>query len=217
MTNLVVESLQVVFDGRTILDIPQLELEQGKLLVISGPSGSGKSTLLNVICGLLEPDAGQVSWNYEPLFTLNESQRANWRAVNCGFMFQDFHLLPALSVLDNVLMPIFFRAVKVDAEQRQKAIAQLRAFGLSNLHQRCISLSRGEQQRVAMARALFENKNILLADEPTASLDRENAEFVINELKQQAAQGRFVLIVSHDPLVQSVADKHFILTRGKLQ
>ncbi|MEJ2043495.1 MAG: ATP-binding cassette domain-containing protein [Reinekea sp.] len=104
MTNLVVESLQVVFDGRTILDIPQLELEQGKLLVISGPSGSGKSTLLNVICGLLEPDAGQVSWNYEPLFTLNESQRANWRAVNCGFMFQDFHLLPALSVLDNVLM-----------------------------------------------------------------------------------------------------------------
>ncbi|MEJ2064923.1 MAG: ATP-binding cassette domain-containing protein [Reinekea sp.] len=170
MTNLVVESLQVVFDGRTILDIPQLELEQGKLLVISGPSGSGKSTLLNVICGLLEPDAGQV-----------------------------------------------FRAVKVDAEQRQKAIAQLRAFGLSNLHQRCISLSRGEQQRVAMARALFENKNILLADEPTASLDRENAEFVINELQKQAAQGRFVLIVSHDPLVQSVADKHFILTRGKLQ
>ncbi|MEJ2043496.1 MAG: hypothetical protein P8X89_09495 [Reinekea sp.] len=68
-----------------------------------------------------------------------------------------------------------------------------------------------------MARALFENKNILLADEPTASLDRENAEFVINELQKQAAQGRFVLIVSHDPLVQSVADKHFILTRGKLQ
>lgn len=217
MTNLIVENLQVVFDRRTILNIPKLELEQGKLLVISGPSGSGKSTLLNVICGLLSPDSGEVSWNKEPLFTLSESQRARWRAINCGFMFQDFHLLPALSVLDNVLMPIFFRSAKVNSELKQKAVAQLQAFGLSNLQQRCASLSRGEQQRVAMARALFENKSILLADEPTASLDRENAEFVIDEMKKQAAQGRFVLTVSHDPLVQSAADTHLMLTRGQLQ
>src|ERR1700732_3926875 len=158
----------------TVLDIERLELPPGSRTAICGPSGSGKTTVLHLLCGIERPSAGRVCWDGVDLFALGEAARDRWRRHSVGLVFQQFHLFASLSPLENVLLPARFRAFRVEAAVVRRARAlldrvEVRATGDTG------SLSRGEMQRVALARALLFTPPILLADEPTASLDAEAA------------------------------------------
>jgi putative ABC transport system ATP-binding protein len=156
----------------TVLDIGRLELWPGSQTAICGPSGSGKTTLLHLLCGIERPRAGRVRWNGIDLFALGEAARDRWRRRSVGLVFQQFHLFASLSPLENVLLPARFRAFRIEAAVARRARALLDRVGVRAAGETA-SLSRGEMQRVALARALLFTPPILLADEPTASLDAE--------------------------------------------
>jgi ABC-type lipoprotein export system ATPase subunit len=172
-------------------------LEPGTIQVVAGPSGSGKSTLLLCAGGLLRPDAGSVSFDGGDLYALPSERRARIRARFVGFVFQQFHLIPFLNVLDNVLVPVL-SGVK-DGETRSRALALIERFGLLlRLKHPTAELSVGERQRVALARALLNAPKLLLADEPTGNLDEENGRVVMDALRDFAEKGGSVLLVTHD-------------------
>ena len=158
----------------TVLDIERLELPPGSRTAICGPSGSGKTTLLHLLCGIERPSAGRVCWDGVDLFALGEAARDRWRRHSVGLVFQQFHLFASLSPLENVLLPARFRAFRIEAAVARRARALLDRVGVRATGETA-SLSRGEMQRVALARALLFTPPILLADEPTASLDAEAA------------------------------------------
>lgn len=199
--------------GETLLSLPALSVPAGQLTVLSGPSGSGKSTLLYLLSGLLVPSAGAVGWNGHDLARMAEGARDRWRHENAGFVFQDFHLIPELTPLENVLAPVWFSAFSAGA-QRDRAQQLLDRFGVPP-RRRVALLSRGEQQRVALARALIRDPAIIFADEPTASLDAAAGQAVATHLHQLAhAEGRSVIAVSHDPELCGRADVTLRLERG---
>lgn len=203
---------------RTLLDIPRLEIPAGTRLGVRGASGAGKTTLLRVLCGLLPPDAGCVYWGERDIARLPEAARDTWRGTRVGFVFQDFRLFPALSALDNVLVPATFRCLRTPAHVRSHALDLLESLDMAHPHQRADALSRGEQQRVAVARALLFRPGLLLADEPTASLDATNARVVMDRLLAYACKENATLcVVSHDPLVLDRLPQRLGLERGKLE
>jgi len=163
---------------RTVLDELSLEVEAGERMAILGPSGSGKSTLLNVMSSLDLPNSGTVQFDGEEISNYNSNQLAQFRNQKIGFVFQSHHLLPQLSLLENVLLPYLpekDKAVKKEAEKR--ALDLLEFVGLSNqIHQRPGQMSGGECQRAAVVRALIHQPKLILADEPTGSLDKESAD-----------------------------------------
>lgn len=214
---LTLTNTQVQLDNQLILSVDNVTLAYGQFNVLAGPSGAGKSTFLHTVSGQLAPTQGKVHWRDNALFDLNESARSQWRSKNVGFIFQDFYLIPSLSALDNVLLQHSFSHWRIPSETRQQALTLLKQFGIQNVHKNINQFSRGEKQRIALARALSGDPDIILADEPTASLDKENAEFVIQQLQAQAALGKFVLAVSHDPLVISQAAQALHLQRGVIQ
>ncbi len=191
-----------------------LTIECGEFVAIRGPSGCGKSTLLLVTGGLLAPDTGEVLIGDENLYALSNDARAKFRAQNLGFVFQQFHLVPYLSVRDNVLTASL-AAARSEAETR--ATDLIDRFGLAERAQHLPSeLSTGEKQRTALARALLNGPKLLLADEPTGNLDAENAEKVLEDMRAFANDGGAVLLVTHDPKAVSFADHSIAIEAGKL-
>ena len=201
--DLEIEGLQVSYSNGAgavaALAIEQLSVTPGSRLAVTGPSGSGKSTFLYAIGGLLRPQQGRVLWGGRDILREGESARDRWRRHTVGFAFQDFHLLPELTPLQNVLLPASFERFAADRATRARAVALLDHFSVPQARKSTASLSRGEQQRVAIARALLFDPPVILADEPTASLDAKAGDVVIDILLQLSARdGRTVIVISHD-------------------
>lgn len=191
-----------------------LTVETGEFLAIKGPSGCGKSTLLLMVGGLLSPDSGQVLIEGTNPYALSNDQRARFRSTQLGFVFQQFHLVPYLNVLDNVLTPALATSCP---QSKERAIELVSHFGLEHrLHHTPAELSTGEKQRVALARALFHQPKVLLADEPTGNLDSENSEIVLNALDQFAKDGGCVLMVTHDDQAVKSAQRVLGIKEGRL-
>ncbi|QDU45099.1 Lipoprotein-releasing system ATP-binding protein LolD [Symmachiella dynata] len=196
------------------LDGVSLELGAGEFTAVRGQSGSGKTTLLLLAGGLLAPDGGTVMINGQDPYKMASDARAHFRSTEIGFVFQQFHLIPYLSVLDNVL------AASIPthpADAKQRASELLAKFGLEHrLHHVPGQLSVGERQRTALARALLNQPKLILADEPTGNLDRENAEAVLGHLTEFANEGGAVLLVTHDDEAASRAKRTIHMAAGKV-
>lgn len=176
-------------------------LDTGAFTIVRGPSGCGKTTLLLIAGGLLHPTAGSLTLMEESLYAMNVEKRAAFRARNIGFVFQQFHLIPYLTVLENTLAPCY----KGDLDSaRLYAEELLHRFGLErHANKPPATLSTGERQRVALIRALINRPKLLLADEPTGNLDEENGRLVLDALADFAAKGGAVLLVTHDRNIPS--------------
>ena len=188
------------------LSIDQMSIAQGEHILLRGESGSGKTTLLNLLTGILSPNAGELILLGENLQVMKPAKRDRFRADHIGIIFQQFNLLPYLSVIDNVTLPCQFSAQRRNkaGNQQQMAIRLLDHLGLEKaLYHRSVSdLSVGQQQRVAAARALIGQPEIIIADEPTSSLDTNKRDDFLNLLFQEAnAQNSTILFVSHEPAI----------------
>lgn len=183
-----------------ILDIPRFEVPAGQQMVLIGRSGCGKTTLLHVIAGISRPDEGKVEVNGYDLATLPEAGRDRFRADNIGYVFQTFNLLPGFSALENVLLGMTFSRGRADSA---RAAALLTRVGLGHrLSHKPAMLSVGEQQRVAVARALANRPKLLLADEPTANVDSRNQQHIVELIRQTCAEENVALVlVTHTPEV----------------
>jgi putative ABC transport system ATP-binding protein len=194
------------------LDKVDLKAESGDFIAVLGPSGCGKSTLMLSAGGLLELDLGKVVVNGQDISDLSNSQKASFRAQNIAYVYQEFHLIPYLSVIDNVRIADL--ALSSGSEERAKDI--LNKFGLGDReHHLPSELSVGEQQRVALSRAIYSGAKIILADEPTGNLDSENAETVLKALKDFSEQGGIVLMVTHDDRALAYAKKKLTMAAGQ--
>jgi putative ABC transport system ATP-binding protein len=216
---LAAHGLRVAFnaDGAPALDLDQLAIEPGAQVAIVGPSGSGKTTLVYVLTGIQPVHSGEVRWGEVELVRLPESGRDAWRRRNVGFVFQNFHLVPGLSPIANVLAPCYFAAFRPTQSESQRARELLELVAVPQGRADVAMLSRGEQQRVAIARALLNDPPILIADEPTASLDAASGSEVIRLLLETAREsGRTVLIVSHDTRLIERCDRVLRLERGRV-
>ncbi|MCL6556957.1 MAG: ABC transporter ATP-binding protein [Burkholderiales bacterium] len=198
-----------------ILNEVFLEVKAGESLAILGASGSGKSTLLGLLAGLDVPTRGQVYWNGQEIFALDEDARAALRGRLAGFVFQSFHLLPALTAWENVMLPLELTKVP-DARQRARDI--LERVGLrERLNHYPRQLSGGEQQRVAVARAFVTRPAILFADEPTGNLDETTGARVIDLLFDlNREQGTTLILVTHDPALAGRCQRRLLLQGGRL-
>ncbi|QDT13581.1 ABC transporter ATP-binding protein [Planctomycetes bacterium K23_9] len=204
------ESLHVLTDV-------SMELSGGDSLAIVGPSGCGKSTLLQILGTLDQPDSGSVLIDNANPFELNESQLAAFRGKQIGFIFQDHHLLPQLSVMENVLVPTL-AVGKPSAEDLSRAGELLEAVGLASRTGHLPSeLSGGERERVAIARALLMQPTLILADEPTGNLDRTTADSVTQLLLElQKSSGAILITVTHSDTLAAAMDSQRVLEDGKL-
>ncbi|EIW18879.1 MULTISPECIES: ABC transporter ATP-binding protein [Pelosinus] len=184
----------------TAVAVDHLMIQTGEQIALVGPSGSGKTTLLHLISGLLTPTAGEIKFNDIVLSSMPETWRDTWRAKAVGYVFQKLNLLSSLTVLDNLLVAMSFANVIPKKDQRQWAIQLLDQVGVSDkLGKFPHQLSMGEQQRVAAARAVINKPSLILADEPTASLDQDNGLLVLDMLRQFAKESGSTLVVStHD-------------------
>ncbi len=219
MASLSIRDLVVRYPGldEPALDIPLLHLAPGARVALRGASGSGKTTLLNMVTGLARVPNGRVAWDGTDLATLGEGARDRWRATHVGLVMQDFHLFPGLSALDNVLLPRRLRWRGAGPEARAEALRLLERTGVPRPDQRVETLSRGQTQRVAIARALAARPTILVADEPTASLDAESGEAVGALLSEIAAKdGATLIIATHDPRLIERMSQVIELAAGRL-
>ncbi|NLH80278.1 MAG: ATP-binding cassette domain-containing protein [Phyllobacteriaceae bacterium] len=201
----------------TALSIDRLEVAAGTSLGIAGPSGAGKSTLLHLVAGLLGPSAGAVYWDGRRIDVGDEGTRDRFRRDTIGFVFQDFHLVDELSVIENVLLPARFATWRADREMRARARGLVEVVGLIDPDRRAVDLSRGERQRVAVARALFGRPRLLIADEPTASLDAENGAAIAELLVTTARESEATLLVAaHDRTLLDRLDRVITLAGGRI-
>ncbi|MCM2305265.1 MAG: ABC transporter ATP-binding protein [Elusimicrobia bacterium] len=200
-----------------VLDGVELVIRPGETLAVTGPSGSGKSTLLGIMAGLERPSAGAVRRDGADASSWNEDELAGWRRRRLGFVFQSFRLVPTLTALENASMPLELLGAP-PAQAEEKAAGLLRALGLDGrLHHRPSALSGGEQQRVALARAYAHGPALILADEPTGSLDRATAEKVLAALLElNARSGTALAVVTHDPTVAAALGRSVRLERGRI-
>jgi putative ABC transport system ATP-binding protein len=200
-----------------VLDRLNLEMDEGRFYALMGPSGSGKTTLLNLIGGLDGPDSGALFVAGENLADLDGAGLAHWRASNVGFVFQGFNLIPVLSALENVELPLKLTPLS-RAERRKHAELALELVGLKDrMHHRPRQLSGGQEQRVAIARAVATDPKVILADEPTGDLDRKSAEQVLDLLARLNREfKKTILMVTHDPHAAGRAQSIVHLDKGQL-
>ncbi len=201
----------------TALKSVDLEIGRGEFVAIIGKSGSGKSTLLNMITGIDRPTSGEVLVGDTAVHTLSEGQMAPWRGRNLGIIFQFFQLLPALSIVENVMLPMDFCGMYAPRERRERAMALLEQVGMAqNAHKLPAAVSGGQQQRVAIARALANDPPILIADEPTGNLDSKTAESVFRMFEQLVDQGKTILMVTHDQDLARRVTRTVIIADGEV-
>ncbi|MBK5924002.1 ABC transporter [Rhodovulum sulfidophilum] len=218
MPDLRLSSVSVAYPGLAapVLDIPALDIPAGSRIAVTGPSGSGKSTLVNVLAGLVLPRAGRVVWDGTDIAALSEGARDRWRGANLGLVMQEFHLFPGLSALDNVLLPARLSRV-ADQAMTTRAGMLLAEVGLSRPDQPVETMSRGEMQRVAVARAVLRAPGIIVADEPTASLDPESGAAIAGLLLALAENsGATLIVVSHDRRLSARLDRVLSLAEGAI-
>ncbi len=189
------------------VDGVDIHVREGEYVRIVGASGSGKSTLLHLVAGLDHPTAGRIETPVGELSVLSRRELSAWRSEHVGMVFQSFHLIPYRTALQNVEMGLFFGRVPRE-ERPRRAAAILTRLGLGDrLHHRPADLAGGEQQRVALARALVKKPRLLLADEPTGNLDRQNAALIAAALVELLSEGMTILLVTHDPAL-AAGDVH---------
>lgn len=204
-TTLQISDLRFGYDARPVVDLPALSVSAGRSCALIGPSGCGKSTLLHLVAGLLRPQAGRVVVAGQDLTALGDAELDRFRGRHLGIVLQRLHLLSALSVIDNLLLAQRLARVPCDASAVRRSLAELGVEDLAA--SRPARLSRGQAQRVAIARALVHAPALLLADEPTSSLDDANAARVLELLVQRTrAHGTALLLVTHDRRVSGLLD-----------
>lgn len=211
-------ALSKSYGPRRVFEAVSLDLQPGDYVAIMGESGSGKSSLLNIVAGLDEPDAGAVLVNGTDLSALDDTRRTRLRRDLMGFVFQAFHLLPHLTIAENVALPLQLAGIAREAVAERLA-ALLASVGLADMAGRYPrEISGGEMQRAAIARALIHRPALLLADEPTGNLDARNAQDVLLLLREQVkAGGGAGILVTHSRLAAATADRVYVLGADGLQ
>jgi putative ABC transport system ATP-binding protein len=195
------------------LESVSFQVSAGEWIAIMGPSGSGKTTLINVLGGLDSPTSGHAIVDGMDVAALNEAQLTRYRAQKVGFIFQQFHLVPYLTAVENVMLAQYLHSVADEPEAR----AALERVGLGDrLDHRPSQLSGGEQQRVAVARALINQPSLILADEPTGNLDDANERIVLELFRELHAEGHTILMVTHNPAIGDLANREIHLEHGHL-
>ncbi len=201
----------------TVLDKLSLKVPAGQFCALMGPSGSGKSTLLNLIAGLDRPSQGAVQVGQASVSTMADSELAKWRSQNVGFIFQTYNLMPVLTAIENVELPLLLTKLS-GAERKKRAQTALRVVGLedrSTHYPR--QLSGGQEQRVAIARAIVNDPSLIVADEPTGDLDRQSADDILALLgKLNTEFGKTIVMVTHDPAAAERANVTRRLNKGQL-
>jgi putative ABC transport system ATP-binding protein len=194
-----------------------LTLQRGEFVAIVGKSGSGKSTLLNMMTGIDHPTGGQVVINGQNIYAMNESKRALWRGRNLGIVFQFFQLLPMLTLLENVMLPMDYVGMYDFEERPKKAMELLKMVGLDKqAHKLPAAVSTGQQQSAAIARALANDPPVIAADEPTGNLDTRSAEAIITLFDHLAKSGKTIAMVTHDPSLTERTSRTIIISDGEL-
>jgi putative ABC transport system ATP-binding protein len=207
------------FDDTTVnaLDSINLEIQQGEFVAIMGPSGCGKTTLLNILGLLDRPTSGDYLFNSRNVAKLSAGKKARIRGHTIGFIFQNFNLIPTLTVLDNVALPLTYQR-GLNFRHLQKASTLLKTFDLQNReYYKPNQLSGGQTQRVAIARALINNPSIILADEPTGNLDSKNSEVIMDELTKLHQAGNTILMVTHNPDLLNYASRVIHMRDGQIE
>jgi putative ABC transport system ATP-binding protein len=208
-----IENLRKEFGNVCALDGVTFSVESGEWIAIMGPSGSGKTTLINILGGLDTPTSGKALVDRTDIARLDERGLAKFRSQKIGFIFQQFHLVPYLTAVENVMLAQYFHSTTDETEAR----AALGRVGLADrLRHLPGQLSGGEQQRVAVARALINHPTLILADEPTGNLDEANESTVLGLLSELHSEGHTILMVTHAPSIGALADRRIDLAHGRL-
>jgi putative ABC transport system ATP-binding protein len=195
------------------LDRVSFEIQSGEWVAVMGPSGSGKTTLLNLLGAMDHPSSGEIVVAGVALHDLDQKEATVFRREHIGFVFQQFHMVPYLNALENVMLAQYFHSMADEEE----AAAALRRVGLGDrLNHLPCELSGGEQQRVCIARALINEPELILADEPTGNLDEANERIVMGLFEELHRNGHTILMVTHDPAIGSKADRQLFLEHGRL-
>jgi putative ABC transport system ATP-binding protein len=213
----VVKTYETGAGGVTVLKNITLKMREGEFVGVVGPSGSGKSTLLNMITGIDRPTSGEVFVGGQAVHKLSENQLARWRGRNVGVIFQFFQLLPTLTILENVVLPMDFCSMYRRRERRERAMHLLGQVGIAEHADKLPSaLSGGEQQRAAIARALANDPALVVADEPTGNLDTTNATVVFSLFEDLVRRGKTLLVVTHDESLSERTERVLHLLDGRI-
>ncbi len=205
-----IKSLSATYDNKKYLNFPDWQLTQGDFCLMLGPSGSGKSTLLHILSGIMQPNKGHVTIAETDIFKLSQVKRDKFRGKNIGLIFQKPHLIDSLSVRDNMFMAQYFAGEKTDLSRVKTVLAEVNIA--DKLNSKTYELSQGEAQRVSIARAMLNKPKVILADEPTSSLDDDNCEAVYQILAEQAKKnGASLLISTHDQRLKNHIPNHLTL------
>jgi putative ABC transport system ATP-binding protein len=203
--------------GVTVLKEVNLRVREGEFVGVVGPSGSGKSTLLNMITGIDRPTSGEVYVGGQAVHKLNENQLARWRGKNVGVIFQFFQLLPTLTILENVMLPMDFCNVYRRRQRKKKAMALLEQVAIADhAHKLPNALSGGQQQRAAIARALANDPPVVVADEPTGNLDTATAAELFELFDTLVDQGKTLVVVTHDRTLSSRSERVLHILDGRI-
>ena len=204
-------------DGRNVLNNINLRFDKGEFVAILGESGCGKTTLLNIISGIDRPSGGKVMFNDLELNTMSQKELTKWRGKNIGIVFQFFQLIPTLTILENVMLPMEFNHVYDKETRRKKAMELLEKVNIAECRDKMPqSISGGEQQRTAIARALATDPDFIIADEPTGNLDSKNAEIIIGLFTELVKEGKTVIMVTHSEELAKHTDRIIRIKDGKL-
>ncbi len=201
----------------TVLEDTSIAIEKGSVVTVVGASGCGKSTLLHILGGLDKPDAGTVLWDEEPIYDMSKESLAEFRNKKLGFVFQFHHLLPEFTAVENIMMPALIHG-ESEEDAHDRAMNLLEDFGIpGRAEHRPTQLSGGEQQRVAMARALMNKPDLILADEPTGNLDEKNTEILLKLLFDlRTKEDVSILLITHEKDIAERSDIIYELSKGKL-
>ncbi|MCL4297150.1 MAG: ABC transporter ATP-binding protein [Anaerolineae bacterium] len=215
--NNVVKNFKVGTNEVTILKGISFEVKRGEFVSIVGPSGNGKSTLLNMITGIDRPSSGEINVTGRAVHRMSENELAGWRGQNVGIIFQFFQMLPALSLVQNVILPMDFARKYSTKERRERAMHLLELVGLAEQAEKLPSMvSGGQQQRAAIARALANDPALLVGDEPTGNLDARTAGEVFDLFSQLVEQGKTMIMVTHDKELAQRVPRRIEITNGRI-